>query len=228
MTLRYDFDICRELPEAVFADPGLADGDARSNQPGAYRALFRDPRTAEALRNASPNVRDLFDRSGFGFTTYDSGAPTGHYPAQDEDSRANVIAKLAENLFEADLSGEDFNGFDFAEFLDLVDMSEPIQLDPQPATPPLSPGLTDPVPNMAPALDYDPWAEPKKGAKVDTLGVPGMQLDPGEQSMGSKAMMRAEVRTEMKTGGITSLLGSPGKAFGALAAFVGLIYLIKA
>lgn len=226
MGLRYDFDILRTAPEATLAGTS-ADPAASADRADPFKALFRDPKTAQALRNASPKVRALFERSGFGFDCYDCGAPAGHYPAHDEDDRALVIANLAENLFESDLEGEDFQGFDFAEFLDLVDTAVPLVLDaPAPQALPLgSPG--DP-PGLAPVLDYDPWAEPKKGAKVGSLGLPGAPLPQPDSELGSQAMMRAEVRTEMRSGGIIGLLGSPGKALGATVAFLGLIYLIKA
>ncbi|MFN3844764.1 MAG: hypothetical protein ACK4RZ_02945 [Paracoccaceae bacterium] len=101
MTLAYDFDILDVIPEDDASDPQLdvflkEIGFKPNTDPGSV-ALFRDPQTAEALRNASPALRNYFLASGFGFNTYQSGAPAGRYPAKDEAARMSIICRLTEN-----------------------------------------------------------------------------------------------------------------------------------
>ncbi|MFN7223626.1 MAG: hypothetical protein ACK4MS_06390 [Paracoccaceae bacterium] len=101
MTLVYDFDILDMMPEGDVSDPQfdgfLKEIGFKPNRDAASVALFRDPQTAEALRNASPALRDYFLASGFGLNTYRSGAPTGRYPAKDEAARMAIICRLTKN-----------------------------------------------------------------------------------------------------------------------------------
>jgi hypothetical protein len=101
MILKYDFDIFDVVPGQTDMDLELGgfllqnglNADDRDNK----IALFRDERTANALRNAPPQLRAFFLASGFGLNTYHSGAPENRYPACDEDARLDVIGRLAAN-----------------------------------------------------------------------------------------------------------------------------------
>lgn len=101
MYLVYDFDIFEVIPGRDRTDPQLAgfltDIGFIPQGETATVALFRDPRTAKALRNAAPALRAYMLASGFGLNTFDSGAPPGSYPARDEEARLQVIRRLTEN-----------------------------------------------------------------------------------------------------------------------------------
>ncbi len=101
MSLTYDFDIFDVIPDqpsdesdgsTFMADIGF-EPDARTTKV----ALFRDPRTALALRYAPEALRNYFIASGFGLNTFDSGAAANRYPLKDEDARLDIIARLTEN-----------------------------------------------------------------------------------------------------------------------------------
>jgi len=109
MSLEYDFDIFDLNPETVQQDDetkgflarlGLGGGKVRSGMApdpdaGPNRvALFRDPRTADALRDAPHALRAYFLGAGFGLNTYSSGAGRHFYPASDEDARLEIIERL--------------------------------------------------------------------------------------------------------------------------------------
>ncbi|WP_103334573.1 hypothetical protein [Pseudotabrizicola formosa] len=101
MALAYDFDIFRIVPDFGPSDPALAgllkDVGVAGPQDAATVALFRDPRTAAALRRAPSGLRSYLLDSGFGLNTYSSGAPAGRYPPGDEAARLDLIQRLAEN-----------------------------------------------------------------------------------------------------------------------------------
>ena len=89
-------------------------------------ALFRDPRAVEAIATASEEVRNCFLDAGFGLTTYDRGIRGGGFPAEDTDARADVLARLRENIA-ALPAGTDWNGFDVDAFLAAADAAEPVK-----------------------------------------------------------------------------------------------------
>lgn len=130
MSLSYDFDIHWMFPKELYSDPKLGafaeETGIATEARGNYLALFRHGDTARALLGADDEVRAYFEASGFGFNTYDSGAPSGCYPIGDELAHVDVIERLTENLAEFDLSGRDMNGFDFEAFLEHVVTAEPI------------------------------------------------------------------------------------------------------
>ncbi|WP_095588057.1 hypothetical protein [Actibacterium ureilyticum] len=134
MSLKYDFDMFAlggeggkdsATTQGVLNDVGVAHTNA-----GNKIALFRNRETAEALAGASEKVRQYFLDSGFGLTTFASGAPDGFYPETDEDARLYVINALTVNLGSHDLSGEDFGAFDMNDFLEHIDTAEPMTWEP--------------------------------------------------------------------------------------------------
>lgn len=138
MALNYDFDIFSVFPKAVFEDPKvggmLAETGFVHGQRGNHVALFRDPRTVEALRRAPQTVQDYLRGAGFGMNTYHSGAPAGRYPADDEPARVALIEKLAEelsrhNLPKADDSQPDPEAFSLQAFFEAVMIAEPLPAD---------------------------------------------------------------------------------------------------
>ena len=137
MALAYDFDIFELIPDSGPTDPKLdgflADAGFRPRRDAATVALFRDPRTAQALRHAPPGLRNFFLESGFGLNTFESGAPPGRYPASDEAARLALIARLTQNaclhrLPRPDDSAEGGDVFRLGEFLSHLDRSEPIDM----------------------------------------------------------------------------------------------------
>lgn len=132
--MKYDFDIQLVAPITYFRDPKLnqlfRNDSLSAGLGGGYVAFFRDKQAAEALISASPKVQEFFRASGFGFATFDSGAPEGFYPAEYEAAHLDVLARLSENLKVYDLTGEDTNAFDFTDFLSNALSARPIDLAP--------------------------------------------------------------------------------------------------
>ena len=135
MALAYDFDIFRIIPDFGTSDPRLAGllEDFSSGPEGedATVALFRDPRTADALRRAPADLRKYLLESGFGLNTYKSGAPAGHYPASDEAARLDLIHRLAENAHRFALpwpeeAAEGGDVFRLGAFLEALDRCQPV------------------------------------------------------------------------------------------------------
>lgn len=135
MPLNYDFDIFEVIPSEMVADPELGDflsdvgftADEKDNR----IALFRDPRTADALRDAHPLLRDFFLASGFGLNTFHSGAPRKRYPARDEGARLAVIHQLTQNaetmqLPNADDDAGQGDAFRLTEFLMQLTEAQPL------------------------------------------------------------------------------------------------------
>lgn len=90
MPLRYDYDIhWNGRPETTAVPPQMRP---------RYHARFRDPATVEALRQAGPEVRSLFEASGFGLSRSNSNLPEGAFAAGDIAARADIAERLAENL----------------------------------------------------------------------------------------------------------------------------------
>ncbi|MDO9639783.1 MAG: hypothetical protein Q7J44_14685 [Pseudotabrizicola sp.] len=145
MALAYDFDIFRIIPDFGTTDPRLAgmleDFSTGPERESATVALFRDPRTADALRRAPPDLRKYLLESGFGLNTYKSGAPAGHYPASDEAARLDLIHRLAENAPGFALPGpeeaaEGGDVFRLGQFLEALDQSQPIDISASDPSPP--------------------------------------------------------------------------------------------
>jgi hypothetical protein len=124
MALRYDFDMVAVTPE------GLPDqfGDLTLTGVGAEKvAMFRDPQTAAALKQADEVVRTFFTDSGFVMKTHDSGAPPGTFPMRDEGERVALVDRLSQNLGTHNLKGANWGGFDFQAFMRSLSAAEPIE-----------------------------------------------------------------------------------------------------
>jgi hypothetical protein len=100
--LSYDFDMFSIFSDEIFADPKmrgmLKDAGITARMAGNRIALFRDQRTAEALRAAPQPIRDWLRASGFGENFLPSGIPPGHYRASDEQERLQIMQRLTDNL----------------------------------------------------------------------------------------------------------------------------------
>lgn len=112
MALRYDFDMV-EVPPT-----GLA---------GEKVAMFRDPATVAALKQADAAVQAYFSDSGFVLQEYNSGAPPGRYPMRDEEARITLIDRLTANLDAYDLADVNWGGFDFDAFMNALSTAEPVE-----------------------------------------------------------------------------------------------------
>lgn len=132
MPITYDFDIHFIMPRDVFADEELGkmlgEIGMNVNARGNYVALFRNPETVTALQGADDVVKQYLEASGFGWNTFDSGAPSGTYPADVEPQYIDVISRLTENLERFKLKGANFNGFEFSEFLMHIARVHPIDM----------------------------------------------------------------------------------------------------
>ncbi|MTI01309.1 hypothetical protein [Roseibium sp. RKSG952] len=141
MGLEYDFDIVTIAPDELESET------VNSEQPeGArVRALFRDVKTADALRGASPKIRNMFEDAGFGLETRNCGVPMGYYSPQHAADRDRILRNLFANIKSQGLKGEYSGEFDFSDFLRHIRTAqpeigivrkEPIQQSkPQPAAP---------------------------------------------------------------------------------------------
>ncbi len=124
MALRYDFDMVAMTPDGLpdqFGDLALT-GVATEKI-----AMFRDPSTIAALKEADAAIRTFFTDSGFALQQFDSGAPAGRYPMRDEDARIAVIDKLSANLHTHDLANAAWGDFDFDAFMDTLSEAEPVE-----------------------------------------------------------------------------------------------------
>ena len=136
MTLSYDFDMFDLIPTEGEDDPTLGKfmTDIGFCPDAAARkvALFRDTQTAEALRAAPEALRSFFLASGFGLNTYQSGAPAGFYPEQDEEARLDIIRRLTENAEVYSLprldEAADVAGFSLGAFLTALAAAQPLAI----------------------------------------------------------------------------------------------------
>ncbi|WP_400085260.1 hypothetical protein [Yoonia sp. R78084] len=112
MALRYDFDMMEVPPTGVA---------------GEKAAMFRDPATVAALKEADASVQAYFSDSGFVLQEYNSGAPPGRYPMRDEEARIALIDRLTANLDAYDLANVNWGGFDFDAFMNALSTAEPVE-----------------------------------------------------------------------------------------------------
>ncbi len=102
MTLNYDFDMVAVQPDVVFSDPklaGLLNGPgARSTIAAHHVALFRDPGTVRAFRDAPQPLRTYLIASGFSGTDHLSEVPKGIYPLREETLRIRLMERMATNV----------------------------------------------------------------------------------------------------------------------------------
>ncbi|MEM6276294.1 MAG: hypothetical protein AAF714_05045 [Pseudomonadota bacterium] len=88
MQLNYDIDI---LP----ADRGQTTvGGAAPTH--VHYAAFRDPMTAQAARRASAQTISILSDAGIALESYSSGAPDGHFPLCDEETRDYLMACMTD------------------------------------------------------------------------------------------------------------------------------------
>lgn len=102
MTLNYDFDMVAVQPDVVFSDPklaGLLNGPgARSTIAAHHVALFRDPGTVRAFREAPQALRTYLIASGFSGSDHQSEVPKGIYPLREEALRIRLMERMATNV----------------------------------------------------------------------------------------------------------------------------------
>lgn len=135
MALRYDFDIVDTMSPQAGREAAtarlLSSAGVRRDDPAQRVALFRDRRTALALRSAPKGLRSCFIASGFGLSVFESGLPSGRYQARDETARLDVITRLTENLTRFELPrAEDYpigdNVFRMGDFVQALAQARPL------------------------------------------------------------------------------------------------------
>lgn len=129
MQLAYDFDLFNTMPLEIQAKYRRQLNDLGMSHMMSHQvALFRDQRTAAALKSADQTVRQLFLDAGFGLNVYSSGAPAGRYLARDDMGRLQRIGKLFELAVARrdDLKGADWGQFSYYDFLEYNKDAEPI------------------------------------------------------------------------------------------------------
>ncbi|WP_170582429.1 hypothetical protein [Ruegeria arenilitoris] len=139
MVLAYDFDIVTIAKDG--GDCGSA--TAADSKTATVYARFRDLKTADALRGASPQLRQMFVDAGFILDSHGNSDPRGFYPAEDAEAREKVLRRLFANIRATGLRGQYCGEFYLHGFLRHVRSAQP-SVDvkrrdpvrrPQPATP---------------------------------------------------------------------------------------------
>jgi hypothetical protein len=118
MGFEYDFDIV--TIDADETKSGSATPESRT-----VRALFRDANVTEALREASPKIRLIFEEAGFGLDTAKSNLAHGYFRAQDAAERERILRALFANIRAVGVKGEYCGAFDFLQFLNDVKTARP-------------------------------------------------------------------------------------------------------
>ncbi|WP_171240316.1 hypothetical protein [Ruegeria sp. HKCCA5491] len=121
MVLEYDFDIVVVDP----GDGGLEAGADGYSQKPVLRAMFRDVKTADALRATSPKIRKIFQDAGFGLDATGSELLHGLYRPRDEAERERILRALFANIRDLGVQGEYCGEFDFWKFLRDVKTARP-------------------------------------------------------------------------------------------------------
>ncbi len=121
MGLEYDFDIVAVAPDEV--DPEHAVSAVTGTRP--VRAQFRDVKTADALRAASPKIRRIFLESGFSLESQGQKAEAGVYPASEAEDRERILRRLFANIRNMGVQGEYCGEFDFWHFLNHIRTARP-------------------------------------------------------------------------------------------------------
>lgn len=171
IALQYDYDI-RWLPPN---DPGPA-----SAPEDRFVALFRSEATAAALRGADPDLQAFFTESGFGLTTYDSGAPSGYFPLEDLSARNDITERLTENLGKFKIKGDATSGISLADFLASEMAARPIDISALTAKARVRPlGKADPelgiaAENAPDAREKGDWC--KRSLSLNPLLLGGLAL----------------------------------------------------
>ncbi len=121
MSLEYDFDIVKK----TFGDIDTEDTGPDDKDGAVVLALFRDIKTADALRGASPKIRKMFLDAGFGLDDHVSGIASGVYPPEDLPDRDRILRALFANIKSRGVQGEYCGEFDLWQFLDCVRRARP-------------------------------------------------------------------------------------------------------
>ncbi|CAD0184338.1 hypothetical protein RUESEDTHA_01217 [Ruegeria sp. THAF57] len=121
MVLEYDFDIVVVDP----GDGGQETGADGNSQKPVLRAMFRDVKTADALRATSPKIRKIFQDAGFGLDATGSELLHGLYRPRDEAERERILRALFANIRDLGVQGEYCGEFDFWKFLRDVKTARP-------------------------------------------------------------------------------------------------------
>ncbi len=130
MSLRYDFDI-----HTVVDDETFGSGDSKKKpsefglsfqSKGRKIAMFRDPKTAAALRAAPKGVRSLLIEVGFGLNSHHNGVPEGFFPVEDKPARQQMMRRLRARLDQQVPQEIDVGPFGLVDFLEAVAQAEPI------------------------------------------------------------------------------------------------------
>ncbi|MBO9433883.1 hypothetical protein J7394_06690 [Ruegeria sp. R13_0] len=112
MSLLYDFDIV-ERP---------AEGDV----PAQVCARFRDVKTSDALRGASPGIRMMFQDAGFDLDSHVSGIVPDKFPTEDLPDRTRILRTLFDNIKTRGVRGEYCGEFDLRHFLGHIRRAEAV------------------------------------------------------------------------------------------------------
>lgn len=157
MGLEYDFDIVKVAQDQT--DPAEAGGQPDTDRP--VRAVFRDIRTADALRGTSPKIRAMFLDAGFSLESRRSGIAAGVFPAEDLADRVQVLYDLFDNIRRQGVQGEYCGDFDLWQFLDHVRRARPAA------------GVIRPAPRRVPphSTEVKPKRRPLSGRIGFALGV---------------------------------------------------------
>lgn len=142
MGLEYDFDIVAIGPDEV--DPEHGHTSVTGRPP--VRARFRDVKTADALRAASPKIRRIFLESGFSLDTRDGETARGYYAPEDIMDRQRILKRLFANIRNMGVQGEYSGEFDFHQFLHHVRSAKPGTAPPEEQPRPLQPPRPAPEP----------------------------------------------------------------------------------
>ncbi len=121
MSLEYDFDIVAIAPDEV--DPEHGQTSITGRPP--VRARFRDIKTADALRAASPKIRRIFLESGFSLDESDGHLARGYFRPEDAEDRLLILKRLFANIRNMGVQGEYSGEFDFHHFLGHIRTAKP-------------------------------------------------------------------------------------------------------
>jgi len=121
MGLAYDFDIVTIAPKG----DGLENTGPKGPENKVVRARFRDVKTADALRGASPRIRRIFLDAGFTLDSHGGGESHGYYPLEDAAERNRILRRLFANMRSAQLKGEYCGAFDLRDFLAHIRSAKP-------------------------------------------------------------------------------------------------------
>lgn len=121
MGLAYDFDIVTIVPKG----DDLETSGSTGSDVKVVRARFRDIKTADALRGASPRFRRMFLDAGFTLDSHGGTESRGFYPLEDAAERDRILRRLFANIRSTQLTGEYCGAFDLRDFLTHIRSAKP-------------------------------------------------------------------------------------------------------